>query len=178
MFGNKNANENPSKTMSSSSRSSDVRGLNTISKGTVIVGNINAEGDLRIEGKVVGTLVCNSKLIISGTGYVEGSIDARNATIEGEIKGNVITRELLSVEKTGKIYGDIFTQKLVIAMGGTFTGTCKMGDAAKDALAKTPQRAADMLSKPSSLSPKPQASNEDSTQNQNGNQNKKVSRAG
>jgi cytoskeletal protein CcmA (bactofilin family) len=177
MFGNKNANDNPGKTMSSSSKN-DVRGLNTISKGTVIVGNINAEGDLRIEGKVIGTLVCNSKLIISGTGYVEGSIDARNATIEGEIKGNVVTRELLSVDKTGKIYGDIFTQKLVVQMGATFTGTCKMGDAAKDALSKTPQRAADMLnkSKSASLSPKPQASNQN--QNQGGNQNKKVSRAG
>jgi len=172
MFGNKNANENSGKPMSSSSRS-DVRGLNTISKGTVIVGTINAEGDLRIEGKVQGNLVCNSKLIVSSTGSVEGSVDARNATIEGEIKGNVVTRELLSVDKTGKIYGDIFTQKLVVQMGAIFTGTCKMGEAAKDALSKTPQRAADLLnkSKSATLSPQPKSSNN------NGAQNKKVSRA-
>ncbi len=176
MFGNKNANENTSKSMSSSSSRPEARGLNTISKGTVIVGNINAEGDLRVEGKIIGTLVCNSKLIISNTGYVEGSIDARNATVEGEIKGNVVTRELLSVDKTGKIYGDIFTQKLVVQMGATFTGSCKMGDAAKDALAKTPPRAAEMLSNSNSasLSPQPQASNGNSNQNAN----KKMNKAG
>lgn len=177
MFGTKNSNENTSRTMSSSSRS-EVRGLNTISKGTVVVGNINAEGDLRIEGKVIGTLVCNSKLIVSSTGYVEGSVDARNATIEGEINGNVVTRELLQVDKTGKIYGDIFTQKLVVQMGATFTGTCKMGDAAKDALAKTPQRASEMLSKSAPLNAKggnkpPQQANKKGHQN-----SQKVSKAG
>ena len=67
MFGNKNV-ANPTNSMSSSNNKNEVRSLNTISKGTVLVGDINAEGDLRIEGKVIGTLVCNSKLIVSSTG--------------------------------------------------------------------------------------------------------------
>ncbi len=149
MFGNKNV-ANPTNSMSSSNNKNEVRSLNTISKGTVLVGDINAEGDLRIEGKVIGTLVCNSKLIVSSTGYVEGHVDARNATVEGEIKGNVVTRELLQIDKTGKISGDIFTQKLVVQMGAIFTGSSKMADAAKDVLAKTPQRANDLLAKASS----------------------------
>lgn len=115
-------------------------GTNTISRGTVIEGNITAEGDMRIEGKVIGTLICNSKLVVSGTGYIEGSVDARNAVIEGEIKGNVVTRELLQIDKSGKVNGDIYTQKLVVQMGATFTGSCKMGDAAKDMLNKKPAR--------------------------------------
>jgi cytoskeletal protein CcmA (bactofilin family) len=98
---------------------------------------------MRIEGKVIGTLVCNSKLVVSGTGYIEGSVDARNAVVEGEIKGNVITRELLQIDKSGKVYGDIFTQKLVVQMGATFTGNCKMGDAAQDMLNKKPARPAE-----------------------------------
>ncbi|MEZ4687826.1 MAG: polymer-forming cytoskeletal protein [Bacteroidia bacterium] len=115
-------------------------GTNTISRGTVIEGNITAEGDMRIEGKVIGTLVCNSKLVVSGTGYIEGAVDARNAVVEGEIKGNVVTRELLQIDKSGKVHGDIFTQKLVVQMGATFTGNCKMGDAAKDMLNKKQAR--------------------------------------
>ena len=143
MFGNKNG-EPGAKTTSGGGSRSDMT-WNKIAKGTVVVGNINAEGDLRIEGKVIGTLVCNSKLVVSSTGYIEGSVDARNANIEGEIKGNVVTRELLQIEKNGKIAGDVYTQKLVVSMGAIFTGTCKMGDAAKDVLTKTPPRPADML---------------------------------
>lgn len=144
MFGNKNETPRSMKTPSSVAKESR---RNIISAGTVVVGNINAEGDLRVEGQVIGTLVCNSKLVVSETGYIEGSVDSRNATIEGEIKGNVVTRELLQIEKTGKIFGDIFTQKLVVQMGAIFTGNSKMSDAAKDVLTKTPQRAKDLLAK-------------------------------
>ena len=145
MFGNKTENSRQVKSPSSVPKGETRR--NIISAGTVVVGNINAEGDLRVEGQVIGTLVCNSKLVVSETGYIEGSVDARNATIEGEIKGNVVTRELLQIDKTGKIFGDIFTQKLVVQMGAIFTGTSKMSDAAKEVLTKTPQRAKDLLAK-------------------------------
>ncbi|RMG27857.1 MAG: polymer-forming cytoskeletal protein [Bacteroidetes bacterium] len=147
MFGNKNENTRPSKVPSSVPKGETRR--NIISAGTVVLGNINAEGDLRVEGQVIGTLVCNSKLVVSESGYIEGSVDARNATIEGEIKGNVVTRELLQIDKTGKIFGDIFTQKLVVQMGAIFTGSSKMSDAAKEVLTKTPQRAKDLLAKSS-----------------------------
>ncbi|MFN0202592.1 MAG: polymer-forming cytoskeletal protein [Bacteroidia bacterium] len=145
MFGGNKNNENNG--VAAAPRGEGGGGLNTISSGTVIVGNINAEGDMRIEGKVVGTIVCNSRLVVSATGMIEGSIDARNAIIEGEIKGDVITRELLQIDKTGKVFGDVFTQKLVVQMGAIFTGNCKMGDAAKDMLAKTPAKPQELLGK-------------------------------
>ena len=146
MFGSKN---NGSSTNSDAKTKNTEMGLNTIAKGTVLVGNINAEGDLRVDGRVIGTLVCNSKLVVSATGYIEGNVDTRNASIEGEIKGNVVTRDLLQIDKTGKIFGDIFTSKLVVKMGAIFTGNCKMGEAAKDMLATTPQKAKDLLNKSS-----------------------------
>ncbi len=149
MFGSKTENARPKVTSNSMPKTGGDR-RNNISEGTVVVGNINAEGDLRVEGKVIGTLVCNSKLVVSETGFIEGNVDARMATIEGEIKGNVVTRELLTIDKTGKIFGDIFTQKLVVQMGAVFTGSSKMAEAAKDALTKTPQRAKDLLSNNSS----------------------------
>ncbi|GAB4410041.1 MAG: hypothetical protein OHK0039_14160 [Bacteroidia bacterium] len=144
MFGSKNETARP-KVNANNVPPKTIGRSNIIAEGTVVVGNINAEGDLRVEGKVVGTLVCNSKLVVSATGTIEGNVDARMATVEGEIKGNVITRELLTIEKTGKIFGDIFTQKLVVQMGAIFTGSSKMAEAAKEMLTKAPQRAKDLL---------------------------------
>lgn len=143
MFGNKNNDTNGSKPASPQAQGSS--GLNTISSGTVIVGNINAEGDMRIEGKIIGTVTCSSRLVVSASGYIEGSIDAKNVIIEGEVKGNVVTRDVLQIDKTGKIFGDIFTSKLVIQMGAMFTGSCKMGEAAKDQLSKVPPKPQELL---------------------------------
>ncbi|MBX7240429.1 MAG: polymer-forming cytoskeletal protein [Bacteroidia bacterium] len=143
MFGTKN--ENSTGKPSVQQNSSSGGGLNTISNGTVIVGTINAEGDMRVEGKIIGTVTCSSRLVVSASGYIEGTIDAKNAIVEGEIKGNVVAREVLQIDKTGKITGDIFTSKLVIQLGALFTGNCKMGDAAKDALSKTPVKPKELL---------------------------------
>ncbi len=153
MFGTKNETNRPKvKPTAPPPNKGEIR-RNVISEGTVVVGNINAEGDLRVEGKVIGTLVCNSRLVVSETGYIEGNVDSRVATVEGEIKGNVVTRELLTIDKTGKIFGDIFTQKLVVQMGAVFTGSSKMAEAAKDMLTRTPERAKDLLAQSSPPSP-------------------------
>ena len=119
--------------------------LNTISKGTVLVGNITTKGDIRVEGKIVGTITCNSKLVIGENGMVEGNIDARNANIAGEVKGTVVIRELLQLQEKGKILGDIFTQKLAVQVGANFSGSCKMGDDAKQMLDKAPEKVEDLL---------------------------------
>ena len=121
--------------------------LNTISKGTVIVGNITTKGDIRVEGKIIGTVTCNSKLVIGENGYVEGNVDARNANISGEVKGTVVIRELLQLHEKGRIVGDIYTQKLAVQIGATFSGSCRMGAEAKSVLDKAPENVEQVIEK-------------------------------
>ena len=127
-----------SKSKGQESRMATDNVLNTISKGTVLVGNITTKGDIRVEGKIIGTITCSSKLVIGNDGYVEGNVDAKNANIAGEVKGTVIIRELLQLHESGKIVGDIYTQKLAVKIGANFSGTCRMGEDAKDVLQKAP----------------------------------------
>ena len=114
--------------------------LNTIARGTVLEGKITTKGDIRIEGKVVGTVTCDAKLVIGENGSVEGVVDARNAYIAGAVKGQVIVRELLQLQEKGHIQGDIYTQKLSVQIGATFTGNCRMGSEAKSMLAESQSR--------------------------------------
>jgi len=147
MFGNnKNEPIRSAPTPSPGGKGNESR-INKVATGTVVVGDVNAEGDFRVEGKVIGNLVCSSRLVVSETGYIEGTVDAKNITVEGEIRGNVITREILQIDKTGKIYGDVFTQKLVVQVGAVFTGNSYMSDAAKEVLSKAPQKSKDLLEK-------------------------------
>jgi cytoskeletal protein CcmA (bactofilin family) len=114
--------------------------LNTIARGTVLEGKIITKGDIRIEGKVIGTVTCDAKLVIGENGSVEGIVDARNAYIAGTVKGQVIVRDLLQLQEKGNIHGDIYTQKLSVQIGATFTGNCRMGSEAKSMLAESQSR--------------------------------------
>jgi cytoskeletal protein CcmA (bactofilin family) len=101
--------------------------LNIIGRGTEIQGNITATGDMRVEGRIKGTVTCKARLVLSPEGVVEGNIDAVQATIAGDVKGTVIARQLLHIQETGKVLGDIFTEKLIVQLGAFFSGNCRMG---------------------------------------------------
>jgi cytoskeletal protein CcmA (bactofilin family) len=118
--------------------------LNTIARGTVLEGKITTKGDIRIEGKVIGTITCDAKLVIGEHGTVDGFVDARNAYIAGEVKGEVVVRELLQLQEKGRIEGDIYTQKLSVQVGASFTGNCRMGEEAQSVLGKAKERAEEL----------------------------------
>ncbi|HET9053392.1 MAG TPA: polymer-forming cytoskeletal protein [Cyclobacteriaceae bacterium] len=105
---------------------------NTIGKGTVLEGNIETYGNIRIEGKVIGNVTSKSKVALGNSSNIQGNIAAQNADIEGEVKGKIEISELLVLKATAIINGDIITGKLVVEPGAVFNGTCRMGAAVKD----------------------------------------------
>lgn len=100
---------------------------NVIGKGTVLEGNIETFGNIRIEGRVNGNIKSKSKIALGTGSHVEGNISAQNADIEGEVKGKVDISELLVLKSTAVVHGDIITGKLVVEPGAIFNGSCKMG---------------------------------------------------
>ena len=105
---------------------------NVIGKGTVLEGNIETYGNIRIEGKIIGNIKSKSKIALGHSSHVEGNITAQNADLEGEVKGKIEISELLVLKSTAVIHGDISTGKLVVEPGAIFNGTCKMGSPVKD----------------------------------------------
>ncbi len=105
---------------------------NHISAGTTITGDIETTGDIRLDGKLVGTIQSKGKVVIGEGGKLEGEILCTNANISGSVKGKVSVEELLSLQATANIHGDIETSKLSIEPGANFTGACSMGATIKD----------------------------------------------
>jgi cytoskeletal protein CcmA (bactofilin family) len=71
------------------------------------------------------------RLVIGPNGTVDGEITCQNAEVEGQINGKVMVEDLLSLKSSARIDGDIFTSKLSIDPGATFTGSCHMGNKVK-----------------------------------------------
>jgi cytoskeletal protein CcmA (bactofilin family) len=105
---------------------------NVIGKGTVLEGNIETSGNIRIEGKIIGNLKSKAKVALGNSSLVDGNVSAQNADIEGTVKGKVEIADMLVLKATATVHGDIVTGKLVVEPGAVFNGTCKMGAAVKD----------------------------------------------
>ena len=105
---------------------------NIIGKGTVVEGNIETFGNIRIEGKVKGSVKSKSKIALGQSSFVEGNIIAQNAELSGEVKGIVEVSDQLILRPSSIIDGDIVTNKLIVESGATFNGGCKMGVTQKE----------------------------------------------
>lgn len=104
----------------------DLSSVNFIAKETVIIGDVQLNGDIRIDGILKGTLKSAGKVVIGATGKVEGEITCQNAEVEGELKVKLIVKERLSLKATSVLYGEITTSKLSIEPGAILSGTCQM----------------------------------------------------
>ncbi|MDA0194759.1 MAG: polymer-forming cytoskeletal protein [Bacteroidetes bacterium] len=105
---------------------------NIIGKGTIVNGDLETFGNIRIEGKMIGNLKTKSKLIIGHSSEIGGNVVAQNADVEGTINGNIEVSEILCLKTTAVINGDISTNKLIVESGAVFNGGCKMGVSMKE----------------------------------------------
>lgn len=107
-------------------------GINRIVEGTSIEGDIKCESNIRIDGSFIGTLNTKGRLVVGPMGKIEGTVNCQNAEVEGLVKGKLFVQQLLSLKGTAKVEGDIFTDKLAVEPGSSFTGACNMGAKVKE----------------------------------------------
>ena len=102
--------------------------INIINEGTLIRGDIVANGDIRIDGELVGNIEAKGRLVIGPNGKVDGEVNCNNIEVSGYIKGKVNVSEMLTMKASAKVSGDIVAGKLSVEPGSLFTGTCSMGE--------------------------------------------------
>jgi cytoskeletal protein CcmA (bactofilin family) len=106
--------------------------INTIGAGTVVTGDVQSKGDIRVDGSLKGSLNTSGKVVLGKEGVIEGDVLCNSADISGTIKAKITVSQLLSLKATAKLNGDIITNKLSIEPGASFSGSCSMGAVIKD----------------------------------------------
>ena len=96
--------------------------------GTTIKGDIQSNGDFRIDGTLLGSIQSKGKIVIGQTGNVEGEVVCKSADVSGKVNAQFTVSELLTLKATANISGDITTSKLSIEPGAKFSGTCNMSE--------------------------------------------------
>ncbi len=100
--------------------------INRISYGTEIVGTINTNGDIRIDGSLEGALISNGRVVIGEKGYIKGDLRCNHVDIWGTFEGSLVASESTMMKSMATLTGDVKTTKLCIEVGARFNGSCTM----------------------------------------------------
>ncbi|MDH8702580.1 cytoskeletal protein CcmA (bactofilin family) [Dysgonomonadaceae bacterium PH5-43] len=99
---------------------------NALAQGTVIIGNIKATDDLRIDGKIEGVIECSGRVVIGSNAEIKGDIHCTSIDLLGTVNGNLFAKETFTMRTSGTFTGEATIGGLEIEPGATFNGICKM----------------------------------------------------
>lgn len=98
-----------------------------ISKTMVIRGDVVGDEDVRIEGRIEGTIsLPNHALNIAASARVNAAVTVRAANIEGELDGDVQATESIVLRSGARVQGNISARSVALEDGNWFCGTIDM----------------------------------------------------
>jgi cytoskeletal protein CcmA (bactofilin family) len=110
-----------------------------INAQTVIDGDVSTTNDLRIEGRVSGSVVCGGVLFVADGAQVDATVEADGVVVEGTLSGTIRCRGRLEIRPTGSVTGEVDTQRLVILEGAIYEGRLRMDSQAGAAETESPE---------------------------------------
>ena len=117
--------------MSQKRTSTSAEDVSILSSGVKIEGKLYSEGNVRIDGKLIGDLIVNGNLTLGEGSELNGKVKAQNIAVSGKLEGVVTSSEKLILESKAVLRGDISAKILVIEEGAKFDGKSVMDAAAK-----------------------------------------------
>jgi len=102
--------------------------ISIVGVGMEVIGDMAAEGTIRIEGTVRGTVYAGKAVVIGKDGFVEGEVTTQDAIVSGRLQGVLLAASRLEVQATATINGDVRTRRLQLEEGATLNGSIDMGE--------------------------------------------------
>src|SRR5215472_3087365 len=97
-----------------------------LGKTLLFRGELTAEEDVVLQGRVEGSIRHARNLIIGTDGSVLGDVYAAHLTVEGLVEGDLHCTEAVIVRATAQVRGNIFAPRVGIMEGATFNGRVEM----------------------------------------------------
>jgi cytoskeletal protein CcmA (bactofilin family) len=112
-------------------RRTDQVPFSIIASDMTVIGDLETEGVVRVEGRVRGTVRVGSQVLVSDGAVIEGDLHTQEAVIAGRVSGAIHARERVELQATALVAGDILTPRISIVEGARVTGEVKMDDVNK-----------------------------------------------
>jgi cytoskeletal protein CcmA (bactofilin family) len=107
-------------------RRSDQIPFSIIASDMTVIGDLETEGVVRVEGRVRGTVRAGTQVLVASGAVIEGDLHAQEAVIAGQVSGAIHARERVELQATALVAGDVLTPRISIIEGARITGEVKM----------------------------------------------------
>ena len=107
-------------------RRTDQIPFSIIASDMTVIGDLETEGVVRVEGRVRGTVRAGTQVLVASGAVIEGDLHAQEAVIAGQVSGAIHARERVELQATAMVEGDILTPRISIIEGAKITGEVKM----------------------------------------------------
>ena len=98
-----------------------------ISGTTTVNGDIHFEGELIIEGRVVGKVLAEegseAQLRVAESGSIEGDVEVPLVVINGNVNGNVRASKHIELAAQGLVNGNVVYNLIEMVMGSAVNGS-------------------------------------------------------
>ena len=107
-------------------RRTDQIPFSIIASDMAVIGDLETEGVVRIEGRVKGNVKVGSQILVSQGATIEGDLHTQEAVIAGTVTGAIHASDRVELQATAVVAGDIYTGRIAIVEGAKVAGEVKM----------------------------------------------------
>jgi cytoskeletal protein CcmA (bactofilin family) len=92
----------------------------------VIKGEVTAEENLMVMGRIEGFIDHSKTVTIHAKGTVAAEVKAEEVLVEGTVDGNVYGLRRVEIADTGKVNGNVYAPRVGVLEGASFKGAIDM----------------------------------------------------
>jgi cytoskeletal protein CcmA (bactofilin family) len=102
------------------------RSVMTLGKTLTFKGELSADEDLVLLGRVEGSISHTASVTVGAGGVLIGDLRARMITIKGTVEGDLEATESIVIAPTANVLGDLVAPHVSIVEGAKFNGAVDM----------------------------------------------------
>jgi cytoskeletal protein CcmA (bactofilin family) len=100
--------------------------MTIVDANTVIDGTVSTSHDLRVDGRVTGTVMCDGVLHVTDGAEIDATVEAAGIIVAGSLSGAITCHGRLEIRSTGTVRGRVETGRLIVVEGAVYEGQLRM----------------------------------------------------
>ena len=89
-------------------------------------GELRAQEDIKIEGRIEGSIHHQQKVVVGNKGEVVATVNAQSVDVDGKVQGDVVAKKSIKVSQSAVVRGNLRAPSVSINEGANFNGGVTM----------------------------------------------------
>ena len=89
-------------------------------------GELRAQEDIKIEGRIEGSIHHQQKVVVGNKGAVVATVNAQSIDVDGKVQGDIVAKKSIKVSQSAVVRGNLRAPSVSITEGANFNGGVTM----------------------------------------------------